>query len=338
MSRILGTGAHALPSAQLGFGCMGITAFYGNPIPDEQAIAVMKHAYDNGCTHFDTAEMYTAKAPDGSTIYNETVVGKAIKLMDRSKILVATKYMPQVHGDTMTPEQVLEACRASLRRLQLDYVDLYYVHRFHPKVSAEDQARAMKAVLDAGLAKHIGVSEFSPESIRQFHPICPITCVQQEWSLFNRDLEEQLVPTCRELGIGIVAYSPLSRALLTGTVKSAEDLKEGDLRTSRYPRLSEENIVKNARLVAGLEEIARRKGVSPAQLALAWVLAQGEDVVPIPGTTKISNLDSNIAARNLKLTKQDLEEIERAVPLDQISGDRYHGGDSNTFKGNRSKL
>jgi len=232
--------------------------------------------------------------------------------------------MPRLHGNTATPESVLAACRASCERLQVDCVDLYYAHRFCDGVSAEDQAAAFRAVLEAGLARHIGVSEFSSENIRRFHAVCPITAVQQEWSLFNRDLEEALLPTCRELGIGIVAYSPLSRSLLSGDLTSAGDLKAGDLRTSRYPRLSAENIPKNAAVAQRLRPIAEKKGVSPAQLALAWVTSQGDDVVPIPGTTKIGHLDDNVASLQLSLSRQELEDIASLVPQDDVSGERYH--------------
>jgi len=324
MPRVLGSGAAALETSTLGFGCMGVTAFYGDPMPDEDAISLLQRAYAGGVTHFDTAEVYTARAPDGSTIFNEVVVGKALKSLPRSKVQIATKYMPKLHGGACTAESVLAACRASCERLQVDHVDLYYAHRFCDGVAAEDQAVAFKAVLDAGLARRVGVSEFSAENIRRFHAVCPITAVQQEWSLFNRDLEEEIVPTCRELGIGIVAYSPLSRALLSGELKSADDLGAGDLRTSRYPRLSAENIPKNAAVAQQLKPLAEKKGASLAQLALAWVTCQGEDVVPIPGTRKIGHLDSNVASLGLSLTEQDLREIAEMVPLERVSGERYH--------------
>eukprot|EP00746_Dinoflagellata_sp_MGD_P003998 gnl/MRDRNA2_/MRDRNA2_107740_c0_seq1.p1 gnl/MRDRNA2_/MRDRNA2_107740_c0~~gnl/MRDRNA2_/MRDRNA2_107740_c0_seq1.p1 ORF type:complete len:387 (+),score=82.33 gnl/MRDRNA2_/MRDRNA2_107740_c0_seq1:184-1344(+) len=340
-TRILGSGTAALHTSALGFGCMGITAFYGTPMADDDAVQLMKHAFDEGVTHFDTAEVYTSKSEEGQTIYNETVVGKAIQVMGRENVQIATKYMPKIHGDEMTSAMVLAACQASCKRLQVDSVDLYYVHRFHDKVPVEEQAFAMKAVVDAGLARHIGVSEFSPENLRRFHAICPVTCVQQEWSLMNRDLEEDLVPTCRELGIGIVAYSPLSRALLTGELKSASDLKSGDLRASRYPRLSAENIPKNAAIAERIRAHADKRNVTPAQLALAWVSNQGEDVVPIPGTTRIKNLDDNIKSCNLTLDSRDLKDIAAAVPLEQVSGDRYHGGNgAMTYKAveQKSKL
>jgi len=320
--RVLGSGPQALETSAQGFGCMGITAFYGKPLEDEAAIAVMKHAFDHGVTHFDTAEVYKAIAEDGSTIYNEIVVGKAIDTIGRSNVEVATKYMPSLHGDDMTPELVVEACRASCQRLGVSSVDLYYVHRIHPKVSVEKQALAMKACKDAGLTKHVGLSEFSPDNLRTFHKICPVTAVQQEWSLVNRDLEDELVPLCRELGIGIVAYSPLCRSLLSGVLSN----KEGDIKASRYPRFAAENIEKNTALVADVLKMASDRGVTPAQLSLAWVANKGEDVVPIPGTTKIAHLDDNLAARHITLSEEDLEKIAAVVPCDQFQGERYTGG------------
>lgn len=324
MARTLGRDETALTSSALGFGCMGITAFYGEPLPDEDAVKLLLHAYEHGVTHFDTAEAYRATAADGSTIFNETVVGKALQSMDRGNVLIATKYAPGLHGNQATSDLVLEACRASCERLQVSHVDLYYAHRFAADTTVEEQARAFKAVMDAGLAKRIGVSEFSPKNLRAFHAICPVSCVQQEWSLFNRDLEEELLPTCRELGVGVVAYSPLSRSLLSCELQSAENLKQGDLRTSRYPRLSVDNIPKNAALAENLKPLAEKHGVSPAQLALAWVMGQGVDVVPIPGTTQIGHLSDNMAARALTLSREDLEEIASAVPTEHVSGERYH--------------
>jgi aryl-alcohol dehydrogenase-like predicted oxidoreductase len=230
---------------------MGITSFYGRPMPDAEAVALVAHAFANGITHFDTAEVYTALADDGTTtLFNESVVGTALAALgcDRAAFQIATKYYPALHGPTMTAEDVLGACKASCARLGVASVDLYYVHRLHASVPVEDQARAMLAAKEAGLCTHVGVSEFSPANLRAFHAICPVTCVQQEWSLVNRDLEEELVPVCRELGIGIVAYSPLCRSLLCGAVKGAADLNgPADLRPSRYPRFAPENLARNGR-------------------------------------------------------------------------------------------
>jgi len=332
-TRTLGSGACALETSEQGFGLMGITAFYGKPMPDDDAVALLKHAFARGITHWDTAEAYQVKGKDDSTIYNEDVLRKAIVEVGRENLQIATKYMPSLHDNELTPELAIAACRASCKRLGVDFVDLYYVHRRATKTSVEDQARSMKAVVEAGLAKFIGVSEFGMQNIRAFHKICPITAVQQEWSLMNRDLEEELVPTCRELGIGIVAYSPLCRSLLSGQVKSASDLKEGDLRTSRYGRFAGTNLEQNASLVDEVSKLAADRGVSTAQLSLAWVAHQGSDVVPIPGTTKICHLNENVDSISLVLSSEDMELLAAAVPQDSIAGDRYCWA-NNTFKDN----
>jgi aryl-alcohol dehydrogenase-like predicted oxidoreductase len=314
---------------------MGITSFYGKPMDDNDAVALMKHAFDAGVTHFDTAEVYRCKAEDGETvIFNEVVVGKALAVMGRENVQVATKYYPALHSEEeMSPESVVAACKASCDRLGVACIDLYYLHRIHPTATVEDQAAAMAACVAAGLAKHVGVSEFSPENLRRFHAVCPVTCVQQEWSLVNRDLEEELVPCCRELGIGIVAYSPLCRSLLCGEVKSQADLREGDLRASRYPRFAAENLTQNAQVASSVAGLAQARGVTPAQLSLAWVSSQGKDVVPIPGTTKVAHLDDNLAARAVLLSEEECALVAAAVPLDQMAGDRYVGGaDANTFR------
>ena len=236
--RTLGSGTAALEVSAQGLGCMGITAFYGKRMEDERAVALLRHAFDRGVTHWDTAEVYTCEAADGSLIYNESVVGKAIAAVGQRECLqIATKYLPTHHSaDAMSAAMVLTACRESCARLGVPSVDLYYVHRLHPAVPVEQQAKAMLAVREAGLAKRIGVSEFSPRNLRAFHAVCEVTCVQQEWSLMTRDLEADLVPVCRELGIGIVAYSPLCRKLLSAEVHSLADLDEGDLRPMRVCR------------------------------------------------------------------------------------------------------
>ena len=305
-------------------------------MPDADAVQLLQHAAANGVTFWDTAEVYTCKADDGaSTIYNEVVVGKALAAVGRERVQIATKYMPKIHGSSMTSDTVMAACAASCQRLGVEHVDLYYVHRIHPTVPVEEQAMAMKSVLDRGLAKHIGVSEFSAENLRRFHEVCPVTAVQQEWSLVNRDLENKIVPACRDLGIGIVAYSPLCRSLLSGAIRTAADLSGGDadLRPQRYPRFSAENLPKNSSLVHGVKSLASSRSLSAAQLSLAWVAGQGLDVVPIPGTTKIEHLMENIASQEVDLTKEELDLIAASVPVDKVSGDRYTGGaDALTFR------
>ena len=335
-TKVLGSGDAALRVSSQGFGCMGITAFYGKPMPDDEAVALLRHAYENGVTHWDTAEVYQAKLDDGSIKYNEETVGKAIAAVGRANVTVATKYMPTLHDNTLTAAQAVEAARASCARLGVETIDLYYVHRLATGSTCEEQAAAMCAVKEAGLARHIGVSEFSPRNLRAFHALCPVTCVQQEWSLLNRDLEDELVPLCRELGVGIVAYAPLCRSLLGGAVKSSADLGGGgeDARPSRYGRFAPGNLERNAALVDSVVQLAAEHGVSAAQLSLAWVSAQGDDVVPIPGTTKIAHLDDNLAARAVMLTPPQRRALEEAVPQEKVAGDRYGGGDAGTFKAN----
>jgi aryl-alcohol dehydrogenase-like predicted oxidoreductase len=216
--------------------------------------------------------------------------------------------------------------------LRVQDVDLYYVHRLHPKVPVEQQAAAMLAVKEAGLARHIGVSEFSPKNLEAFHAVCPVTTVQQEWSLINRDLEEDLLPACRRLGVGVVAYSPLSRSILSDEVVDAGKTTRqlagdaADVRAARYPRLSEENLPKNAALARGVRALAKERGLSLAQLSLAWVESQGEDVVPIPGTTKISHLEDNAKAMGVVLTSEESALVRAAVPADKVVGARFAAG------------
>jgi aryl-alcohol dehydrogenase-like predicted oxidoreductase len=324
--KTLGSGSASLVVSAQGFGCMGITAFYGKPTSDDDAVQLMQHAFNKGITFFDTAESYICKVGD-AIIYNEVVVGKAIKQIGRSRVQIATKYMPTGHSSTeMTERMLLEACQASCERLGVKYVDLYYVHRPHPTVPIAEQAAAMLAVVKRGFCRFVGLSEFSPQNIKLFHQVCPVTCVQQEWSLMNRDLEEELVPTCRELGIGIVAYAPLCRALLGGHVRSAADLKEGDLRSKRYSRFAAGNLEQNAVVVGKVVDLAQSRGVTAAQLSLAWVANQGVDVVPIPGTTSIGHLDDNIRSQDVHLTEEELSLIAAAVPQESVAGDRFAGG------------
>mmetsp|Transcript_10528 Transcript_10528/g.27069 ORF Transcript_10528/g.27069 Transcript_10528/m.27069 type:complete len:344 (-) Transcript_10528:50-1081(-) len=339
--RVLGSGAAAMEGSAQGFGCMGITAWYGKPLADADAVALLKRAFELGITHWDTAEVYQGKNAAGELIYNETVVGKGVAAVgDRGKLQIATKFHPSCHDGEMSPEVCVAACKASCERLGVDYVDLYYVHRFHPKLSAEDQAKAMLAVQHAGLAKHIGVSEFSPKSLRAFHAVCPVTAVQQEWSLMNRDLEEDLLPVCRELGVGVVAYSPLSRSILSDEVADAGQTTPqaagdaDDVRAARYPRLNADNLPKNAEIARGVRALAKERGLSLAQLSLAWVASQGDDVVPIPGTTKLPHLGDNAKAMGVVLVPAEADLVQAAVPLDKVAGARFTAGDAATYKGN----
>jgi aryl-alcohol dehydrogenase-like predicted oxidoreductase len=299
---------------------MGMSDFYG--VRDEDAaIKTIHHALDRGITFFDTADMY-------GPFTNEILVGRAIAGR-RDGLVVATKFgnerdeTGKFIGINGHPDYVRKACDASLKRLNIDYIDLYYQHRIDTKVPIEETWGAMKALVETGKVRHLGISEAAPATIRKAHAVHPITAVQSEWSLWTRDVEDNgVLATIRELGIGFVAYSPLGRGFLTGGIRTIEDLDKDDSRRS-HPRFLGENFAKNLELVDRVKEIAEKKGVTPSQLALAWVLAQGNDVVPIPGTKKITYLDENIAALDVELSREDLALIDAAAPKGVAAGDRY---------------
>jgi aryl-alcohol dehydrogenase-like predicted oxidoreductase len=314
--RMLGQGLEV--SAE-GLGCMGMSEFYGSADQDEAA-ATIRRALALGVNFVDTADMY-------GPFTNEKLVGAAIHGR-RSEVVVATKFgnvrgengeRLGIRGDAA---YVFEACDASLLRLGTDYIDLYYQHRVDQSVPIEETVGAMKELVQAGKVRHLGLSEASPETIRRAHAVHPITALQTEYSLWSRDPEEEILPTVRELGIGFVAYSPLGRGFLSGRFKSPGDFGEGDFR-SWHPRFQGENFGRNLALVERVKEIANDKGVTPGQLALAWVLAQGEDIVPIPGTTTIRHLEENIAAAEIELTDEDLQRLDEAAPLGVAAGARY---------------
>jgi aryl-alcohol dehydrogenase-like predicted oxidoreductase len=306
----------------LGLGCMGMSEFYGTP--DEQGGADTIHrALDLGVTFLDTADMY-------GPFTNEQLVGKAIAGR-RDEVQLATKFGNERRPDgTMVginghPDYVRSACEASLRRLGVDHVDLYYQHRVDRSVPIEETVGAMAGLVEAGKVAHLGLSEASAATIRRAHAVHPITALQSEYSLFTRDLEDEILPTIRELGIGLVPYSPLGRGLLTGAI-SADDGADGtaDRRRSAYfPRFQGEALDANLALVAKVREIAAAKGCTPGQLALAWVLAQGDDVAPIPGTKRVRYLEENVGAAALELTAEDLAALEQAVPREAVVGARY---------------
>ncbi|WP_063049599.1 aldo/keto reductase [Nocardia arthritidis] len=304
-------------SAQ-GLGCMGMSHAYGEA-DDAQSIATLHHALDLGVTLLDTADFYGAG-------HNEELVGRAIAKR-RDEVVLATKFgfanrlgePTHIRGDA---PYVRQACEASLRRLGVDHIDLYYLHRVDPKVPIEETVGAMAELVQAGKVRHLGLSEAGAQTIRRAHAVHPITALQSEWSLWTRDLEAEIAPVCRELGIGLVPFSPLGRGFLTGRYNSVEGLAETDVRRSQ-PRFAEGNLERNLAIVAKLTELAAAKGVTAGQLALAWVQHRGEDVVPIPGTRRQRYLEENLAALAIELSPEDLAAIEAAAPPEQVAGTRY---------------
>ena len=301
---------------------MGMSEFYGSG-DEGEAIATIHRALELGIDFIDTADMY-------GPFTNEKLVGKAI-VGRRDDVVLATKFANVrgengeflgVRGD---PEYVRSACDASLARLGVDHIDLYYQHRVDPETPIEETVGAMAELVAAGKVRHLGLSEAAPETIRRAHAVHPITALQTEYSLWTRDVEQDGVLDCvRELGIGFVAYSPLGRGFLTGAIRSIEDLPEGDSRRAgRFPRFQGENFQRNLDLVERVKQIADEKGVAPGQLALAWVLAQGEDIVPIPGTKRRTYLEENAAAVEVRLTADDLARLDELAPVGATAGDRY---------------
>ena len=325
-TRTLGTAA-PLTVSTMGLGCMGMSEFYGTG-DEQQGIDTIHRALDLGVTFLDTADMY-------GPFTNEKLVGRAIAGR-RDQVQLATKFGNERREDGTRvgingrPEYVRSACDASLQRLGVEHIDLYYQHRVDKTVPIEDTVGAMSELVEAGKVRHLGLSEASPETIRRAHAVHPITALQTEYSLFTRDLEDEILPTLRELGIGLVPYSPLGRGLLTGAIAGPDTLAGDDSRRSGFfPRFTGEALDANLALVAKVREIADAKGATPGQLALAWVLAQGDDVVPIPGTKRVKYLEENVGAAAVALTAEDLAGLEEAVPRGAVVGDRY--GDMSTI-------
>jgi aryl-alcohol dehydrogenase-like predicted oxidoreductase len=304
----------------IGYGAMGLTHGYGPATDRAEAVALIRAAADRGVTLFDTAQIYGAD--------NEEIVGEALQPY-RGRAVIATKFgfdLDAPAGQQVInsrPENIRRVTDGSLKRLRIDTIDLYYQHRVDPNVPIEDVAGAVKELVQAGKVKHFGLSEAGIATIRRAHAIHPVAAVQSEYSLWWREPEKEVLPTCEELGIGFVPFSPLGKGFLTGAIGANTTFAEGDLRGSTFPRFAEENLAANQALVQLLQRLAARRGVTPAQLALAWLLAQKPWIVPIPGTTKLHRLEENLAAANVELSAEDLRDVTDAAAKVAIHGDRY---------------
>jgi aryl-alcohol dehydrogenase-like predicted oxidoreductase len=315
--RTLGNGN--LEVSAMGLGCMGLSSGFGPPAPKDEGVALIRAAFDRGVTFFDTAEVY-------GPFTNEELVGEALAPV-RDQVVIATKFGFKIvdgkqAGLDSRPEHIREVAEASLKRLRTDRIDLLYQHRVDDQVPIEDVAGVVKELIQQGKVKHFGLSEAGVQTIRRAHAVHPVTAIQNEYSIWWRDPEQDVLPVCEELGIGFVCFSPLGRGFLTGKIDASTQFAENDFRR-RLPRFSEENRKANQALVDLLAQIAQRKNATPAQIALAWLLAQKPWIVPIPGTTKLHRLEENLAAADIELTANDLREIEGAASRIQVQGARY---------------
>jgi aryl-alcohol dehydrogenase-like predicted oxidoreductase len=310
-------GTQGLEVSELGLGCMGMSQFYG-PRDDNESLATLDRAVELGIDFFDTADVYGLG-------HNEELVGRGLKKY-RDRVIVATKFGNQVTADGKRaingrPDYVRSSCDASLKRLGVDHIDLYYQHRVDKQVPIEDTVGAMAELVRQGKVRFLGLSEASAKTIRRAHATHPISALQSEYSLWTRDYEDEVIPTLRELGIGFVPFSPLGRGFLSGKLR---ELPAEDMRRKVSPRFDDENMEKNQKVVDRISEIAREKGITPSQLALAWVLAQGDDMAPIPGTKRRTYLEENVAAAKVELSKSDLARIAEVAPKGFAAGGRYH--------------
>ncbi|HXI88241.1 MAG TPA: aldo/keto reductase [Parvularculaceae bacterium] len=324
-------GRSGISVSRLGFGCMGLAEFYGEALSNAEAEKILDAALDRGINFFDTADMYGVGR-------NEEQLSGVLKRR-RKDVVIATKFAVQRGADgawlgvTNDPKYIKNACDASLKRLGVDQIDLYYMHRRDRSVPIEDSVGAMAALVKAGKVKALGLSEVSADTLKKANAIHPIAALQSEYSIMTRDMEVEMIPLCRKLGVAFVAYSPLSRGLLTGAYRLNEDFGEGDYRRQRSPRFAGEALDKNNALVDKLREIAKKKDATLAQIALAWVLSKGDDIIPIPGTKKFGRLDENVGAVDVALSAEDVAAIEKAVPPSAVSGARYPEQASSSLNG-----